>query len=199
MPASTVSRFFLFNGCPSWREAHLTGKTAARRSCCLCHIIFSSFWGVMKEEVWFYVHLRCNPCRLVRNQLSLLLAERQAEFAEDSTRWCSHTSASTQASWLAVRQPFTGAGAAHPKKHFCDGIPLPRGHTGKAKGAERTLAALPCSRLAPESRALCTVSCRALKSTKSQGLQQQVHKGGPFCIFTDEKKIPYTVIPAMQG
>lgn len=78
MQASAVPCFFLSNGCPSWMEAHLTGKTVARRSCCLCHINFSHFWGVMKQEVWFYSHLRCNPCRPVSNQWSLLLAPRQA-------------------------------------------------------------------------------------------------------------------------
>ena len=130
-----------------------------------------------------------------------LSSKTSGEFAEDSTRWCSHTSATTQASWLAGQQPFTGAGTAQqPKEHLCDSDPLPRGCTGKPKRAERALAAPPCSRLAPESRALCRVGRRALNSTKSRGLQRQVHKAGD--LFTSSlmrKKFPYTVLPAMQG
>lgn len=84
--------------------------------------------------------------------------------------------------------PARGAAAAHPKEHFGNRLPIPRGCAGKPEGAEGTLAALPCSRLAPESGALCPVACRALKSTNFRGLWWQVHKGGPFRIFADEKK-----------
>lgn len=52
MQASAGSCFSLFNGCSSWMEAHLYGKTTAG-SCWLCHVNhLSSFWGVMKQGVW---------------------------------------------------------------------------------------------------------------------------------------------------
>lgn len=80
-------------------------------------------------------------------------------------------------------------GTAYPKDHFHSSIPAPRGCTG-----------LPCSRHPPDSRALCTVACRALKSNTSQDSQWQAHKRGNLLTSSRMRKIfLYSVMSAMQG
>ena len=78
------------------------------------------------QEVWFCMHLRCNPCRLVRNRLSLRSADRQAgsspETALDGA--------------VPPSQPPRPSQGQHrtPRVRSCGRTPTPRGCTGKPGG-----------------------------------------------------------------